>query len=108
MPAGDAASAEAAARTLLDRGGRSVVVTMGAAGALLVDESGTRAIRPFAVDAVDTTGAGDAFIGSFAHFYVETGAAEPSLNLAARYAAQSTLKRGTQKSFPTAEEFAAF
>lgn len=108
MPVTDAESSEAAARTLVDAGVRCVVVTMGARGALLVEAGKATAIRPFAVQPVDTTGAGDAFIGSFAHFYVATGEVEASLKLAARYAAQSTLKRGTQKSYPTAEEFAAF
>ncbi|GGD90211.1 ribokinase [Aureimonas endophytica] len=108
MAVTDEASCEAAARKLIAAGTRCVIVTMGAKGALLVEGEKAVPIRAFPVEPVDTTGAGDAFIGSFAHFYVSTGNVEASLKLAARYAAQSTLKRGTQKSYPTAEEFAAF
>ncbi|KAB0680924.1 ribokinase [Aureimonas leprariae] len=108
MPTDGLEACEAAAQRLIAEGVGTVIVTMGARGALLVERERTAAIKPFPVDPVDTTGAGDAFIGSFAHFYLATREVEPSLNLAARYAAQSTLKRGTQKSYPTAEEFAAF
>lgn len=108
MPTDDRDACEAAARRLIGEGIGRIVVTMGARGAFLVENDATAIIKPFPVEPVDTTGAGDAFIGSFAHFYLATGQVEPSLNLAARYAAQSTLKRGTQKSYPTAEEFAAF
>ncbi|WP_152045744.1 ribokinase [Aureimonas psammosilenae] len=109
MTVTDEASCEAAARRLIEGGVRCVVVTMGARGALLIEAGNpAKVIRPHAVEPVDTTGAGDAFIGSFAHFYVTTGEVESSLQLAARYAAQSTLKRGTQKSYPTALEFSSF
>ncbi len=108
MPVDGVEASEAAAKTLVESGVGCVVVTMGSRGALLVQRDRTLPIRPFPVEPVDTTGAGDAFIGSFAHFYAVLGEVEPALNLAARYAAQSTLKRGTQKSYPTAAEFAAF
>src|SRR5437016_6593463 len=52
------------ARALLRKGFRKVVLTLGARGALLADASGTVHVPPYAVTAVDTTGAGYAFIGS--------------------------------------------
>jgi ribokinase len=64
-------------------------------------------IPPFAVTPADTTGAGDAFIGSFAVFL---GAGLPEKEAVTRanlYAAMSTTRVGTQKSFPTGAEFTA-
>lgn len=56
----------------------------------------------------DTTGAGDAFIGSFARFYAETGEVVSSLNKASLYAAHSITRPGTQKAYASIEEFEAF
>ena len=54
---------------------------------------------------VDTTGAGDAFVGSFAHFLVAGDPITAALTKAAHYAADSTTRRGTQKSYATEAEF---
>jgi ribokinase len=59
------------------------------------------------VDAVDTTGAGDAFVGSLA-FFVARGLALPdAMARAGRIATMSVLKPGTQTSFPSAAELPA-
>lgn len=55
-----------AAQVLLTRGVGTVLLTLGARGALLVGPSGVHRIVPFAVQAVDTTAAGDAFCGALA------------------------------------------
>ncbi len=107
MPVGDEVEAIVAAKSLVDKGIRVVVVTLGSRGALLVDGKGVTRIPPVAVKPVDTTGAGDAFIGSFARFYGESRDVEASLKLAARYAADSITRPGTQTSYATGEEFAA-
>ena len=57
---------------------------------------------------VDTTGAGDAFIGSFAAFLAQGAAPEAALTRAARYAADSITRRGAQKSYASAADFARF
>jgi ribokinase len=100
--------AAAAARVLLDRGIACVIVTLGADGALVVDARSVRHVAGVAVDAVDTTGAGDAFIGSFVHHLGAGAPLDAALDAAVRYAALSVTRRGTQTSFPTREEFAAF
>jgi sugar/nucleoside kinase (ribokinase family) len=56
---------EAGCRALLDRGVGCVAATCGADGALLVDEDGARQIPAFEIEAVDTTGCGDAFSAGF-------------------------------------------
>lgn len=109
MPVGNEAEAEAAARALIDRGIRTVIVTLGAHGALLVSrDEPVKRIEPVRVTPVDTTGAGDAFIGSFARYYVETGDMETALGHAVRYAADSITRPGTQKSYASESEFRAF
>ncbi|MCF8482224.1 MAG: ribokinase [Rhodospirillum sp.] len=109
MPVESEADAEKAARVLIDRGIRTVIVTLGGKGALLVSAGAEiRRIGAVAVTPVDTTGAGDAFIGAFSRYYVETGDMEAALHKAVRYAADSITRPGTQKSYATAADFAAF
>ncbi len=101
-------AAEHAARTLLDQGVGSVIVTLGADGALLVEKDATHVIAPVPVLARDTTGAGDAFIGAFAHHLAAGHDRLQALQQAARYAADAVTRPGTQKSFASAERFAEF
>lgn len=109
LPTGTPAEAEAAARTLLAAGIGAVIVTLGAAGALFVGAGETIAIPPVAVRPVDTTGAGDAFLGAFAYHHGACGEAPArALRLAAAYAAHAVTGRGTQASFADAATFARF
>lgn len=108
LPVESEAEVEEAARSLIARGIGRVIVTRGARGALLVEQDRSVAIPPVSVRPVDTTGAGDAFIGSFAHFFAAGQNVEDALRRAARYAAHSITRRGTQKSFGTLDEFEAF
>jgi ribokinase len=105
MTVSDLDSSRKSALTLLDRGARRVILTMGENGALLAGPEGTRQVPPFAVQPVDTSGAGDAFIGSFAHFVSSGHEEAEAISRANLYAALSTLRVGTQKSFVTGEQF---
>lgn len=98
----------AAARSLIARGIRTVIVTLGGRGARMITASEIVNIPPVKVTPKDTTGAGDAFIGSFARFYAETGDVEASLHKAALYAAHSITRPGTQKAYASQEEFQTF
>ena len=108
MPIGTIEEITKAARGLIAKGIRTIVVTMGERGALMVDGDRVARIEPVAVEAVDTTGAGDAFIGAFAHSYADGIPVLASLVTASHYAADSITRRGTQKSYASAEAFAAF
>jgi ribokinase len=97
--------ATACATHLVAQGMKRVIVTLGEKGALLAHEGGTEVIPPFAVATKDTTGAGDAFVGSFAVFLGEGLPEKDALARANLYAALSTMSVGTQKSFVTRERF---
>lgn len=93
------------ASVLLEKGFRRVVITLGSRGSLLATAEGAELIPPFPVAPKDTTGAGDAFIGSFAVFLAEGLPEKEALARANLYAALSTIHVGTQKSFPKRAEF---
>jgi ribokinase len=97
-----------AARQLIAKGIETVIVTMGARGALAVTATDVRRVAPIKVTPVDTTGAGDAFVGSFARYFAAGLAVQPALEKAVRYAADSVTRRGTQKAYATEAEFEAF
>ncbi|MEU7299172.1 ribokinase [Streptomyces sp. NPDC007206] len=95
------------ARLLLAKGPRSVVVTLGAQGALVCDSSGVARVASVKVDAVDTTGAGDAFTAALA-WRLATGAdLADAAAYAARVGAAAVTRRGAQESYPTPEDVEA-
>jgi ribokinase len=99
--------AAACAKDLLQKGFQRVVITLGARGSLIASQAEHVHVQPFPVTAVDTTGAGDAFIGSFAVFLAEGIPQNDALARANLYAALSTTRVGTQKSFATRTDFEA-
>ena len=107
LPVHTIEEAASCAAALLQKGFRRVVITLGARGSLLADASGHVHIEPFQVTAVDTTGAGDAFIGSLAVFLAEGLPEREAIARASLYAALSTTRVGTQKSFPRRAELEA-
>jgi ribokinase len=105
MPVHSLEEATKCANFLLRQGMKRVVLTLGERGALLGGPEGTELIPTFKVDTVDTTGAGDAFIGSFAVFLGEGLPEKEALTRANLYAALSTTGVGTQKSFVSRADF---
>jgi ribokinase len=97
--------AKRCAEFLLRRGMQRVVITLGERGSLVAGPDGMELIPAFKVQAMDTTGAGDAFIGSFAVFLGEGFPEKEALTRANLYAGLSTTKVGTQKSFCNRAEF---
>ena len=91
--------AAACAAALLEKGFRRVIITLGARGSLIADSAGHVHVPAFPVTAVDTTGAGDAFVGSLAVFLAEDVPEKDAVARANLYAALSTTRIGTQKSF---------
>jgi ribokinase len=115
----DAPSGERAARSLLERGVRHVIVTLGSEGALIVDREKSIQVDTYRVDVVDTTAAGDAFIGGFAYKLLESapllanvqqraGVLQSAVRYGCASGAWSTTKFGAQPSLPTREEVERF
>jgi ribokinase len=99
MPVRNVDEAKKCAEKLLSGGVKRVIITLGANGSLLAGREGMEHIDAFSVKSVDSTGAGDAFIGSFAVFLGEGLPEREAVRKANLYAGLSTTGVGTQKSF---------
>ena len=77
----------------------NLIVTLGEKGAVLVDEKKTHYFDAPSVNAIDTTGAGDSFIGTFAYELSESNSPESCIKKAVEKASQSVTKKGTQSSY---------
>jgi ribokinase len=108
MEVKDFPTAVLAARGLKQRGAATVIVTMGANGALIVSDSLVAQIKAYPVKAVDTTAAGDAFIGGFATALLQNQTVEESVQYACACGALACTKFGAQPSLPTKAEVAQF
>jgi ribokinase len=81
--------------------GRRLVVTLGAAGAALVTtDGGVERVAADPVEALDTTGAGDAFVGAFGYGLAAGLSELEAVRLGVRCASDSVTRPGTQSSFP--------
>lgn len=104
--------ARQAARQLLRSGPGSVVVTMGSHGALIAEPAQPdpvlTQITAFPVNAVDTTAAGDAFVGALAVMLGEGRSLPETARFASAAAAISVTRVGAQPSLPMRDEVAAF
>lgn len=94
-------AAEKAAMRLRKRGVRTVIVTLGARGALVADEEGPRLVPGFKVKAIDTTAAGDVFNGALAVAIAEGCPIDMAVRYANAAAAISVTRMGAQPSAPT-------
>jgi ribokinase len=104
----DRARAEETATRLISRGVRSLLVTFGSEGSVLVSRDGLIRIEAFPVEAIDTVGAGDCFCGVLAASLSRGMPTEQAMRRASAAAAISTTRRGAQTSMPTADEIEAF
>lgn len=98
----------AAGKVLLARGLKNLIITLGSRGSIWMHGDAIHRVPPVAVQAVDTSGAGDAFIGCFAHGLVQHGDIARAMSSASAYAACSVTQRGTQRSYPDADTFHRF
>jgi ribokinase len=108
MDVKDSPSAERAARILLKRGSKHVIVTLGSQGALIVSSTQVTHVDSFKVNVVDTTAAGDAFIGGFATALLQNNSLDDSVRYGCACGALATTKFGAQPSLPTKEEVERF
>ena len=107
LPVQSVDDAKKCAAKLLAGGVRRAIITLGAKGSLLAGGTSMEHVAPFPVKSIDSTGAGDAFIGSFAVFLAEGASEQEAVRRANLYAALSTTSVGTQKSFYDRARFEA-
>jgi ribokinase len=100
----DLPSAQKAAQVLLERGTKTVIITLGAEGALLATQDQNVHIPSIKVNAIDTTAAGDAFIGGFACAQVQNYSLKESVRFACCAGALAATKKGAQISLPKIQE----
>ena len=102
----DAASAYTAARVFRQRGVKCVLITLGANGVAVIDDAGERHLPAHVVKAVDTTAAGDTFIGGLTAGLVEGMAMDEAVALGQRASALCVTRHGAQPSIPYRREIA--
>jgi ribokinase len=100
LPVGGQAEIESAAMALRELGVDTVVLTLGARGALLVGEGEKELVSAFEVTPVDTTAAGDAFVGGFAVALAEGRSLTDAVRWGNASGALATTKLGAQPSLP--------
>lgn len=105
MPVKTIDDAKICAGKLVGGGLKRAIITLGANGSLIASRESTQHVRPFSVKVTDSSGAGDAFIGSFAVFLGEGMSEMEALRRANLYAGLSTTGVGTQKSFFSRSNF---
>ena len=104
MPVDSIDQIRIAAQSLVDKGMKNVIVTLGCRGVICLNEDGVFDLPAYEVEALDTTGAGDAFIGCFAQSLDAGFTLRDSLKRATFYASDSVTRRGTQYSYSLAKD----
>ncbi len=99
---------EGAARSLVARGVKNVIVTLGEKGALIVNRLSKKYVPSFKVKPVDTTAAGDAFIGGMALALLRKKSLKDAVQYACACGALATTRFGAQPSLPSAQEVKDF
>ena len=107
LPVRSPQEASSAARVLLERGAGKVILTLGENGSLLASRQESRHVPAVRVKAVDSTGAGDAYVGSLAYFLAAGKPIAEAMRRANHIAAISVQSPGTQSSFPRAADLPA-
>ncbi|MCX2455896.1 ribokinase [Lacticaseibacillus nasuensis] len=103
LPTDDYSGIKDAAQKLLETGVKNVIVTLGSHGALFATTDKMTLIPSYKVLPVDTTAAGDSFIGAFASELAKNCEEMEALDFAARVAAITTTGLGSQPSLPTTD-----
>jgi ribokinase len=99
---------ERACKQLIEKGVKSVVITLGGDGVMAAANEGILRYPALRVPVVDTTGAGDAFTGGLAAFLADGMDLDQAIRNAIAVAGYSVTKPGARPSLPTREELAEF
>ena len=96
------------AKLLMDKGVKTLVVTLGSKGAMYIDEKEVYKIMAHKVEALDTTAAGDSFIGGLVTALAKGSTFKDAMEFASKVGAITVTRRGAQTSLPTLEEVENF
>ncbi|MGL4947223.1 MAG: ribokinase [Cetobacterium sp.] len=108
MPVTDDESIQKAAYALLDKGVKGLIVTLGSKGCMFINKDIKKHFPAYRVKAIDTTAAGDSFIGGFVNGLAAGLSFEQAIDRGTRVAAISVTRIGAQTSIPTLEEVLNF
>ena len=97
-----------AADVLLKKGVKGLIVTLGSKGCMYISKVERKAFPAYRVKAIDTTAAGDSFIGGFVNGLASGLNFEESIDRGTKVAAISVTRIGAQTSIPTLEEVLNF
>lgn len=104
----DLESADRAAKVFMEKGVQNVVITLGSRGVYINTDGHSQIVPAYKVNAIDTTGAGDAFNGGLLTALSEGKTLVEAAKFANALAALSVQRLGTTPSMPTREEIDAF
>ncbi len=104
MPTSNKEEVLHAGRTLIEKGAKNIIVTMGENGSMYISKERNFTIEIQKVNAVDSTAAGDSFIGGVVRMLVEGKGIEEAMQFGAKVGAITVTKKGAQSSLPTYEE----
>lgn len=108
LPVDSLETAETAATRLIGMGAGKVIITLGAQGSLFADGQGFQHFPAPQVHAVDTTAAGDTFVGGFAAALASGQSEAEAIRFGQVAAALSVTRAGAQPSIPTLSDVQAF
>jgi ribokinase len=108
LSCGSAQDIAEAARVLQNQGVKSIIVTMGKEGAMLFDKEYRRVFPSFKVNAIDTTAAGDSFLGGFAASFIKNRDIAQAITYGQMVASYSIQHKGAQSSMPSLEQFEVY
>jgi ribokinase len=108
LPVDSVATADRAASALLAAGAGKVIVTLGAQGSLFANGARSQHFPAPTVQAVDTTAAGDTFVGGFAAALAEGKSESDAIRFGQLAAALSVTRAGAQPSIPTLTDVQGF
>ncbi|MBD2871098.1 ribokinase [Paenibacillus arenilitoris] len=100
----DEAGLSSAAAELLEKGAKAIVVTLGDKGCFYTDGAVSEYFGAIRVDALDTTAAGDSFIGGFAAGYAVERDVRKAIRQAIAASSITVTRRGAQSSLPSRDE----
>jgi ribokinase len=97
-----------AAKLLINKGVRELIVTLGEKGCIHINRQGSNTYKAYKVKAVDTTAAGDSFIGALAAAISDGKSLKDAITFATAVGALTVTKEGAQSSLPLRAEVAEF